>query len=100
MSCYKYPNCENFLLYLETSIPKNFKIQYNSNTNFSNLSKQMRLSQILKLDGASQQTTRISRMSGKYQFGNFYLGKPLNLNYLGKMEGMPGGSGIPPVNKF
>ena len=35
---------------------------------------------------------------GKSQFGNFYLGQPLNINYLGRMEGMPGGSGSPPTN--
>ena len=37
---------------------------------------------------------------GKTQYGNFYLGQPLNINYLGRMEGMPGGSGEPPRNKF
>jgi hypothetical protein len=37
---------------------------------------------------------------GKTQYGNFYLNKPLNVNYLGKYEGMPGGSGMPPLNKF
>jgi hypothetical protein len=37
---------------------------------------------------------------GKTQYGNFYLGQPLNLNYLGRAEGMPGGSGMPPKNKF
>ena len=35
---------------------------------------------------------------GKSEFGNFYLGQPLNVNYLGRMEGMPGGSGSPPTN--
>jgi len=80
--------------------PKNYKLIHTSNTNFSNLSNKMRLSQLLKLDGNSQKINRISRISGKTQFGNFYLGKPLNVNYLGKMEGMPGGSGIPPVNRF
>ena len=35
---------------------------------------------------------------GKSQFGNFYLGQPLNVNYLGRIEGMPGGSGSPPTN--
>lgn len=35
---------------------------------------------------------------GKSQYGNFYLGQPLNVNYLGRMEGMPGGSGSPPTN--
>ena len=37
---------------------------------------------------------------GKTQYGNLYLDKPLNVNYLGKIEGMSGGSGMPPVNKF
>lgn len=80
--------------------PKNYKINRASNTNYSNLSSKMRLSQVLKLDGSSQQVSRVSRMSGKTQFGNFYLGQPLNINYLGKMEGMPGGSGTPPINRF
>jgi hypothetical protein len=78
--------------------PINYKIIRTSNTNFSNLSYKRRLSQILKLDSYSQQVTRISRMAGKLQFGNFYLGQPLNINYLGRMEGMPGGSGSPPSN--
>jgi hypothetical protein len=80
--------------------PKNYKLIHTSNTNFSNLSNKMRLSQVLKLDGNSQKINRISRVSGKIQFGNFYLGKPFNVNYLGRMEGMPGGSGMPPVNRF
>jgi hypothetical protein len=37
---------------------------------------------------------------GKSQYGNFYLGEPLNVNYLGRMEGMPGGGGKPPKNSF
>ena len=37
---------------------------------------------------------------GTIQFGDFYLGKPVIVNYLGRREGMPGGSGMPPVNKF
>jgi hypothetical protein len=41
-----------------------------------------------------------NQKGGTTQFGNFYLGQPLNLNYLGKTEGMPGGSGSPPVNRF
>jgi hypothetical protein len=80
--------------------PKNYKLKYNSNTNYSNMSYKMRLSQVLKLDSYSQVTNRISRISGKTQFGNFYLGEPLNVNYLGRMEGMPGGSGTPPINRF
>jgi len=45
------------------------------------------------------QSIRIPR-SGKPQFGNFYLGEPLTLNYLGRMEGQPGGGGMPPRNRF
>jgi hypothetical protein len=37
---------------------------------------------------------------GKLNYGNFYLGQPLSINYLGRTEGMPGGSGSPPTNKF
>jgi len=39
-----------------------------------------------------------SKKGGKTQYGNFYLGQPLNVNYLGRIEGMPGGSGKPPSN--
>lgn len=41
-----------------------------------------------------------SRKGGKTEYGNFYLGKPLNVNYLGRIEGMSGGSGMPPRNRF
>lgn len=41
-----------------------------------------------------------SSKGGKTQYGNFYLGEPLNVNYLGRIQGMPGGSGSPPVNRF
>lgn len=49
--------------------------------------------------------TRISQAvqatkGGKIQFGNFYLGKPLELDYLGQMEGIPGGRLGPPLNRF
>ena len=37
---------------------------------------------------------------GKIQFGNFYLGQPLDINYLGRTQGMPGGSGKPPTNRY
>lgn len=37
---------------------------------------------------------------GTTNYGNFYLGKPLNVNYLGRTQGMPGGSGMPPTNRF
>lgn len=45
------------------------------------------------------QSIRIPR-SGRPQFGNFYLGEPLTLNYLGRMEGQSGGGGMPPRNQF
>ena len=41
-----------------------------------------------------------STKGGKMQYGNFYLGEQLKINYLGRIQGMPGGSGSPPVNKF
>lgn len=49
--------------------------------------------------------TRISRIirlnqCKTIQYGNSYLGTPINLNYLGKFEGMSGGSGSAPKNKF
>ena len=37
---------------------------------------------------------------GKTEYGNFYLAKPLSVNYLGRIEGMAGGSGSPPKNTF
>ena len=39
-------------------------------------------------------------LGGSTQYGSFYLGQPLNLNYLGNTQGMPGGSGSPPKNRF
>jgi hypothetical protein len=55
----------------------------------SNMSYARRLSQIMQ-----------QRKGGKSQYGSFYLGQPLNINYLGRIQGMPGGSGAPPTNKF
>jgi hypothetical protein len=48
---------------------------------------------------------RISQVINNYrgwkpQYGNFYLGEQININYLGYSEGMPGGSGKPPKNSF
>ena len=63
---------------------------------------------IIGSDSASTRVsynTRISQiiktsLGGKTQYGNFYLGQPLSLNYLGRAEGMPGGSGSAPKNRF
>jgi len=60
------------------------------------------------LDSSSLKVSYARRMSqiiqskrgGSTQIGNFYLGQPVNVNYLGRVEGMPGGSGAPPVNRF
>ena len=41
-----------------------------------------------------------SSKGGQPQYGNFYLGHPVNINSLGRSEGMSGGSGSPPTNKF
>jgi hypothetical protein len=38
--------------------------------------------------------------SGNIQFGNYYLGKPVVFNYLGRTEGQIGGSGFPLRNHF
>ena len=53
------------------------------------LSNNRRISQIIT-----------SSKGGRTQYGNFYLGQPLTINSLGRSEGMPGGSGTPPINKF
>jgi hypothetical protein len=53
------------------------------------ISNSMRIAQVIN-----------SSLGGKTQYGNFYLGQPLQLNYLGRNEGMPGGSGSAPKNRF
>jgi hypothetical protein len=53
------------------------------------ISNNMRISQVVN-----------NYRGGKTQYGNFYLGQPLNVNYLGRLEGMPGGSGTAPKNRF
>jgi hypothetical protein len=79
----------------------NYKINAQTNTNFANISNQQRIAQRLLLDGSSQSVVRIARFNGGItQFGNFYLNQPLSLNYLGRMEGQPGGGGSPPKNTF
>jgi hypothetical protein len=60
-----------------------------SDSNSARLSYNTRVSQIVNIN-----------KGGNTQFGNFYLDQPLQLNYLGRAEGMPGGSGRPPKNQF
>jgi hypothetical protein len=63
---------------------------------------------VLGSDSPSVNVTYNSRISqiinstkgGNVQYGNIYLGQPIDLNYLGRMQGMPGGSGMPIKNKF
>jgi hypothetical protein len=55
----------------------------------SKISNNMRVAQVIN-----------SSLGGKTQYGNFYLGEPLQVNYLGRYQGMPGGSGSAPKNKF
>lgn len=42
----------------------------------------------------------VTSLGGKIQFGNYYLGKPVVYNYLGRQEGQSGGGGAPLRNKF
>lgn len=42
----------------------------------------------------------LNNKGGTIQYGQQYLNKPVSINYLGRAEGMPGGSGNPPRNIF
>ena len=68
--------------------------KYDKNTPGSD-SSSAKTSYATRIAGIIQQTK-----GGKSQYGNFYLGQPLNINHLGRIQGMPGGSGMPPTNKF
>ena len=57
---------------------------FNSNSTYSNMSGNRRMAQAIS-----------STLGGKLHFGNFYLNQPINVNYLGKTPGQPGGSGKP-----
>lgn len=60
-----------------------------SQGSYGNVSQNMRFAQQIR-------TPR----NGSVTFGNFYLGEPLNLNYLGNVQGQPGGGGAPIRNQF
>ena len=60
-----------------------------SSSSSSQISNNRRISQIINYS-----------RGGRTQYGNSYLGQPLNINYLGRVEGMSGGSGSPIVNRF
>ena len=63
--------------------------KFSSQENSGNRSSKQRMAQTIK-----------NTIGGKTVFGNYYLGKPVVANYLGRYEGQPGGSGFPPRNRF
>lgn len=64
--------------------------KFSSQAIIPNISTTQRISNILKRNVSN----------GNTQFGNYYLGGPVVFNYLGRVEGQPGGSGVPLRNKF
>jgi hypothetical protein len=80
-----FPNTEQLNC---SCIPDNYnKFTTGSDSPSTRVSNSTRISQIINYS-----------KGGKTQYGNFYLGQPLNINYLGRIEGMPGGSGSRPTN--
>ena len=75
----------------DNNIPPIFK-KASCNPNGANYSRSLRIANILKN----------TSLNGRIQYGNTYLGTfdGFGLNYLGRSEGMPGGSGTPFKNKF
>ena len=63
--------------------------KYASNTAFSNTSYKLRFAHQIK-----------TSLGGSTQYGSYYLGQPVVINYLGRVEGQPGGGGQPPKNNF
>jgi hypothetical protein len=63
--------------------------KFTSQSTVSNTSRSQRISQIVN-----------STVGGSVQFGNYYLAQPVIVNYLGRTEGQPGGSGGPLRNRF
>ena len=63
--------------------------KFTSNAPSINISRSQRISQVIN-----------SSVGGSTQFGNYYLGEPVVFNYLGRVEGQPGGSGAPLRNRF
>ena len=63
--------------------------KFSSQSISPNMSNAQRISQMLRRTNG-----------GRIHFGNYYLGEPVVFNYLGRVEGQPGGSGVPLRNKF
>jgi hypothetical protein len=73
-----------------TCIPEKVDKKYPGSDSVSyRISNNARVSQLVQ-----------TSLGGSIQYGNFYLGQPLQLDYLGNAQGMPGGSGMPPKNTF
>jgi len=83
--------CGKLIQYVEHSKPCTYINSEIINKSFlkNNTSNAQRISQIIN-----------NSKGGSTQFGNYYLGEPVVFNYLGRVEGQPGGSGAPIRNRF
>ena len=63
--------------------------KFTSSSTTNNISNSQRVAQVIN-----------STVGGSTHFGNYYLGEPVVFNYLGRVEGQPGGSGAPLRNRF
>jgi hypothetical protein len=82
-----FPNAQQLTCSSGCFPNKNNKFVVGSDSPSTRVSNNVRISQIINYS-----------KGGKTQYGNFYLGQPLSINYLGRVEGMAGGSGTPPKN--
>jgi len=82
-----FPNAQQLTCSSGCFPNKNNKLVVGSDSPSTRISNNRRISQIINYS-----------KGGKTQYGNFYLGQPLSINYLGRVEGMAGGSGSPPKN--
>jgi hypothetical protein len=85
-------NYSSYLNFNHCSCRPDISKKLSANPNSSYDSRNLRISQ----------TINSTRGGGRIQFGNAYLGVSIGagLNYLGRLEGMPGGSGAPIKNKY
>jgi hypothetical protein len=60
-----------------------------SNSSSNPVSNKIRISNIIN-----------NNLKGKMVYGNYYLGQYNVMNPFGRVQGMPGGFGSPPLNKF
>ena len=74
----------------------NLKIcNYTNNEIINKSSLRPNISNAQRISGVINNT-----VGGSTQFGNYYLGEPVIFNFLGRVEGQPGGSGAPLRNRF